>query len=95
MTIKIGDKTFATKKPADLDAKLITSTGLNVGEVGGLLKGNPQAHHVARALHPFLTGDDVPNVPELANAIATHGVLDAAAQVSTLYKGDAAPEAKA
>lgn len=65
MTITISGKTFATRKPADLDAALVVTTGCNARENLNIVSGHPLPSKIAAALRPFLP-DDGPSVPELA-----------------------------
>ena len=69
MDIKIGDKSFKTRKPSDLDAALISTTGCNAVETVRHLAGWPTAGRIASALRPFLP-EDGPSTPELATDIA-------------------------
>lgn len=69
MDIKIGDKSFKTRKPSDLDAALISTTGCNAAETVVHLAGWPTAGRIASALRPFLP-DDAPSTPELASEIS-------------------------
>jgi len=85
MEIKIGDKSHKTRKPSDLDAALLASTGCNAAETAQQLAGSPSAGRIASALRPFLP-DDAPSTPELAHAIAASGqASDYLASVSKLY----------
>ena len=84
MTIQIGDKTFATRRPQDLDAKLLATTGCSAVEAQRWLRGAPRASHVAAALIPFLPAD-APPVQELAAMIDAAGTVEVAGQVATLY----------
>ena len=59
------------------------------------MQGMPLAHHVARALHPFLTGDDVPDVPTLTDMIAAAGTQEVARQVAALYAAVPSVDAEA
>lgn len=68
MQFTVGDKSFKTRKPADLDAALLETTGCDAAETARHLAGYPLAGHVAAALRPFLP-DNAPSVPELALAI--------------------------
>lgn len=65
--IKIADKDLKTSRPADLDARLIASTGCGTSEVETLLAAGPD--RAARALAPFLD-KDAPALIELAQMIA-------------------------
>jgi len=69
MDIKIGDKSFKTRKPSDLDAALITATGCSAVETARHLAGWPTAGRIASALRPFLP-EEAPSTPELASDIA-------------------------
>lgn len=68
MQIKVGETSFKTRKPADLDAALLETTGCDAAETARHLAGYPLAGHVAAALRPFLP-DNAPSIPELALAI--------------------------
>jgi hypothetical protein len=69
MEIKIGDKSFRTRKPSDLDGVLISTTGCSAAEAAQHLAGWPTPGRIASALRPFLP-DDAPSVPDLAQDIA-------------------------
>lgn len=68
MDIKIGEKSFRTRKPSDLDAALLSTTGCSAVETAKHLAGWPTPGRVASALRPFLP-DDAPSVPDLAQDI--------------------------
>jgi len=80
--IKIGDKTYPTSKPKDLDEAL-AHRGVSAAEMRRALSGAPIAGQVAAALHPFLK--DAPSVPELAGEIQATGVVEVLADVVKLY----------
>ncbi len=65
--IKIAGKDLATKRPSDLDAQLIASTGCGAKEIETLLGAGPD--RAARALAPFLD-KDAPALNVLAQQIA-------------------------
>jgi len=69
MDIKIGSKSFKTRKPSDLDAALIETTGCNAAETARQLEGWPSPGRIASAVRPYLP-EDAPSTPELAQAIA-------------------------
>lgn len=69
MDIKIGDKSFRTRKPSDLDGALLATTGCNAVEAAKHLAGWPTPGRIASALRPFLP-EDAPSVPDLAQDIA-------------------------
>jgi hypothetical protein len=85
--ITIGERSYTTHKPKDLDAALLESTGCNAAETAAAMAGNPNPGRLASALRPFLP-DDAPSLPDLAAEIATSGdgVL---AKVRKLYSGEA------
>lgn len=89
--IKIGKTSYTTRKPADLDAALLETTGCNAAEAARHLAGWPAPGRIASALRPFLP-DDAPATPELAAAIA---VADDGPEilvaVKKLYVDKAAP----
>jgi hypothetical protein len=85
MTVQIGQKTFATRRPDDLDNRLLAEFGCNAAEVARLLSGSPLAGTVARALLPFVTEADRPETAVLATAIEAAGVAAVAAQVLATY----------
>lgn len=87
MSIKIGGKDYRTKKPSDLDAKILASTGLSTSEVANALRGSPLPHLVARALKPFLP-EEAPTIVELSSLIADEGVVTVARDVAGLFKSD-------
>ncbi len=80
--IQIGDKSFETKRPDDLDKQLAAATGCSVAEVQQQLRGSPLAQHVARALRPFLA--EPPSMAELVQAIAAAGPAEVSGQVAEL-----------
>jgi hypothetical protein len=84
MTITIGERTVETKRPQDLDERLLAKTGCNAIEMQRMLQGSPTAGLVATALAPFLAGDP-PVLAELAVEIAKAGPAAVAVQVATLY----------
>src|SRR3546814_19412320 len=88
MKIKIGKASYATNRPDGLEQQLIAASGLSAAETAQLLRGHPQAHHVARALRPLL-GDKAPEMVVLARDIAEHGVTEIAAKVAALQIGRA------
>jgi hypothetical protein len=89
--MKIGDSSYSPRRPRDLDAQLIASTGLDAADMASLLAGTPLAGHVAQALIPFLPEKDRPDALALAEAIAADGVAGVAAQVRAMYEGEEAP----
>lgn len=91
MKLKIGKASHAIARPHDLEQQLIAASGLNAAETARFLRGNPQAHHVARALRPFL-GDSAPDMAALAQTIAGHGVAAIAVEVAELLEADATEE---
>lgn len=83
---------LATARPDDLDAKLLAATGCSVAEVQTWLHGSPDGFYVARALYPFLTGNDAPSLADLAVMIVHAGPAEIAAEVADLYvKAPATP----
>ena len=86
--IKFGDKEFKTKKPQDLDQRLLGACGINGAEMAAQLRGNPRPQVVARGLLPFL-GDDAPSMPELADLISRNDVRAIQADVLKLYADQA------
>ncbi|HEY1605622.1 MAG TPA: hypothetical protein VGF77_08475 [Allosphingosinicella sp.] len=92
MPLKIGDKSFSTSKPDDLDGQLLASAGCNAGEMAGMLAGAPLASTVAQAARPFL-GKDAPDVPALADAIDRAGIEQVRRDVLALYSSPAAAPA--
>lgn len=92
--IDINGQSFRTSRPATLDDQLIATTGLNAAEVRSLLRGNPLAHHVARAVKPFLIAD-APPIHELTTLIEREGVTAVALKVVALYGGEEAPATEA
>lgn len=88
MSIKIGDKTFATKKPSDLDAKLLELSGCNAAETVDQLRAYPAPGHVARALSPFVADA---TVLELATEIEAAGTSSVIPDVIKLYAPDEVP----
>lgn len=85
MAIIIAGKSYATRRPQDLDAKLVAATGCSAAEAQRWLHGSPRASHVAAALVPFMVGADAPVVQELAALIAADDVAAVAVQVAALY----------
>lgn len=80
MSIEIDGVRYATKRPDDLDAQLVATTGCNSAEIEQLLVSG--ADRVAAAVRPFLP-ENAPTIVELANAIA--GDADAIGQIRALY----------
>lgn len=72
MSIKIGERTLATTRPADLDAALVASTGCSAAEHVAMLGPTCTAYQIARALRPFLSDSDSDgaDVGALATSIA-------------------------
>lgn len=68
MTITIGGASLPTRKPKDLDERLISATGCNAAETAVALGGFPIAGRVEAALRPFL-GEEAPSSVELAASI--------------------------
>ena len=75
MTIIICGRTLATVRPADLDARLIASTGCSAAEHAKMLARGGDAFHTARALQPMLDDADAMSVADLATLIAGGDVL--------------------
>ena len=69
MSIKIGEKSFRTRKPSDLDGALLANTGCSAVETAKHLAGWPTPGRIASALQPFLP-EEAPSVPDLAQDIA-------------------------
>lgn len=88
MTIMIGGKPHPTRRPADLDAKLIASTGCASSEIETVLRAGNS--HAAHALRPFLADDVLPG-PALARAIAAEPMIRD--EIRKLYAGSAKPGA--
>ncbi|WP_267348670.1 hypothetical protein [Sphingomonas sp. GM_Shp_2] len=80
MPIEIAGVRYATRRPGDLDARLVAATGCASAEIEHLLVSG--ADRIAAAVLPFITGD-VPSLLDLANAIAADP--DAVTQVRALY----------
>lgn len=93
MKIKIGEREFATRRPADLDTKLIEASGCNAEETSRMLGSDAAPGHVARALLPFLGEADRPSLAELASEIAAAGTAAVAAQVAALLEPVSEPKA--
>ena len=83
MQLQISGKAFTTRKPSNLDALLLDTTGCDAAETARHLAGYPSAGRVAAALHPFLP-NEAPSVTELAHAIPV-GDVDFMAAVRGLY----------
>lgn len=91
MTIKIGGKSFATRKPSDLDAQLGETTGCNAAEVARMITGNARADLIARAMAPFLT--DGPTWQEVMMMLNADILGEAIADTAKLYaKVEPAPD---
>ncbi len=94
MDIKIGDKSFKTRRPSDLDAALRAATGCNAAETAKQLGGWPSPGRVASALRPFLP-EDAPSTPDVARMIAaSENAPDVLVSVKKLYADAAVPAAK-
>ena len=85
--LKIGETSYKTRRPADLDAQLVASTGCSAAEIDKLIASGPD--RMAHAVAPFL-GKDAPEHCELARAIAADPA--AAESVRQLYL-DKVPDA--
>ena len=68
MPITIGGQSLATTRPADLDEKLVATTGCTAAEHRAILAKNGTPFQIARALKPMLA-DDQRSVGDLATAI--------------------------
>lgn len=93
--MKIGAKTYNTRRPSDLDSQLISRTGYNAVETVRILSGSPIAGHVAQALMPFLAEKERPVLAVLAREIAAEGVTIVAADVRKLFGDDVISAAQA
>lgn len=94
MNIKIGSRSFAVSRPADLDEQILAATGCSPAEIAAQLRGEPLADIVARAVLPFLPEPDRPPVAELAAGIAAAGTAAIAARVAALYRAKGSPAAE-
>ena len=88
MDIKIGEKSLKTRKPTDLNAALLATTGCSTAETTAQLGGFPTPGRIATALRPFLN-DDAPSTPELAHMIAVADGVEVLAAVRKLYGSEA------
>lgn len=68
MTITIAGKQLATRRPKDLDAALIATTGCDAAENLRIISGQPLPGRIAAAVAPFLP-EDAPPASELATMI--------------------------
>lgn len=84
MTIKIGERTLATRRPQNLDVQLVEATGCDAAEMARMLGSDAHPGSVAHALMPLLADGDRTSIAELASEIATAGTADVAAQVTAL-----------
>lgn len=89
--MKIGEKSYTPRKPANLDERLIEATGCNAAEMARILGASPLAGTVANALLPFLPEKDRPTLASLAREIRAAGIVTVAADVRKLF-GEIAPE---
>ncbi|MBB5684291.1 hypothetical protein [Sphingobium boeckii] len=96
MTVQIGDKTYRVRKPKDLDAELLATTGCSAAEMEKILAGSPLAHLVARAILPFIDAKEgEPVVSQgLAEEIAAAGVTAVSIEARKLYAPAAEAAAK-
>lgn len=93
--MKIGDKTYAVKRPDDLETQLAETTAQGVEEVRrSMTGGSPIASQIAGALRPCLP-KDAPSVPELASAIAGDDIGRIQGEVAKLYAEPAPSKASA
>lgn len=83
--IMIGKAAFMLSRPGNIDGLLTAALGVNAAEAAAILRGHPQAHHVARAMLPLLDADAAAPVA-LADMIAEHGVNDIAAKVAAILE---------
>ena len=88
--MKIGTATYQVKRPNDLDAQLLASTGCSPAELSQILGASPIAGTVAQVLLPFLPEKERPDLATLARQISEAGIVEVAAAVRALL-GDAAP----
>lgn len=76
MAITIASTEFKTRKPKDLDARLVASTGCNAAENLALISGAAVPGRIAMAVAPFITGG-APSTAKLAalvqRELATEG----------------------
>lgn len=87
MSITIGGQTLATKRPDDLDAALVASTGCTAAEhVAILSTTRVTAVQVAAALAPLLASDDVGAPGALAARIGAAGPAIVARDVVPLLR---------
>jgi hypothetical protein len=91
VTIKIGEKTLATRRPADLDAQLVAATGCTAAEQVNMLGLRSTPFQVARALRPFLD-KEAPPVPELAQMIEGADLVQVRADTVALLSAAAPAE---
>jgi hypothetical protein len=89
MSIKIGEHTLATRKPADLDGAIAEATGCSAAEIAAQLQPGTLPANIARAAHPFLSDKDAPSLAEFATIIAAGDAEDVRKQVLALYQSDA------
>lgn len=95
MSIKIGERTLATRRPTDLDVALVEASGCNAAETQRMLGSDASPGHVARALLPFLAEAERPSLAELAAEIHAAGTASVAAQIAALLAPVAEPKGKA
>jgi len=87
MTIQIGDQALDASRPADLDRRLVASTGCNAAEHVAMLSNPARGAtplQIAKALAPMLA-TAIP-VAKLAEQIAAADVVAIRQQVIALLK---------
>lgn len=88
-TVTIGERTLPARRPADLDARLIASTGCSAAEHAAMLGPTSTPGQIARVLAPMLTDEDAPDVLGLAELIEAGDKLAVRAQVLDLLAAPA------
>jgi len=91
-TVTIGERKLPARRPADLDARLVVSTGCTAAEHAAMLRPTSTPGQIARVLAPMLTGKDAPAALELAELIEAGDPLDVRAQVLDLLAAPADTE---
>lgn len=88
MNITIGEQSLTTKRPDDLDARLIAATGCTADENRAMLAKVGTPFQIARVLKPMLSDDDR-SAGELATAIGEADTFDIRQAVIALLAPDA------
>jgi len=91
MTIQIGKREFATRRPQNLDVQLVETTGCTAAEHVDILGVRATPYQVARALRPFLD-KEAPAVSDLATLIGDADLVQVRTDTVALLQAAAPAE---